>query len=70
MAEEGPNIQNPEWIAHLSPSHQSYFLNWSKMLRFEWEEDRKKFRPLSEIWNIGPRQREAAGYCLSYLQVN
>lgn len=55
--------------AHLSPSHRKYFLEWSRMLRIEWEESQQRNRGVSRIWCVDPKIREAQGSCLSFLKV-
>lgn len=59
----------PDAISHLSTSHLNYFLEWSKMLRLEWGESHSRSRSISDIWCVDPSDREAQGYCYSYLQV-
>jgi len=58
-----------ESISHLSSAHQQYFLQWSRMLRLEWEESTSRSRSISDIWCLDPLDREAHGRCYSYLQV-
>lgn len=71
-AEEQESLPTMEAIAHLSPAHRRYFLDWSRMLRLEWEETRQRSRgsgTVSDIWCVDPRVRQAQGSCLSHLQV-
>lgn len=58
-----------ERISHLSSAHQQYFLQWSRMLRIEWEESSFRSRSISDIWCLDPLDREAQGRCFSHLQV-
>lgn len=39
------------------------------MLRLEFEESQARSRSISDIWCIDPLDREAQGYCISFLQV-
>jgi DNA replication ATP-dependent helicase Dna2 len=59
----------PDALKHLSQPHQQYFLQWSLMLRLEYEESVLRKRNLSDIWTMEPRIREASGTCLSNLKV-
>jgi len=58
-----------ESVAHLSESHREYFIQWSRMLRLEWEETIVRSRSLSSIWCIDPRVREEQGHCISHMKV-
>ncbi|KZS13982.1 DNA replication ATP-dependent helicase/nuclease DNA2 [Daphnia magna] len=75
IAEDSANETTPsmplplESVEHLTSAHQNYFLHWSKMLRLEFEESQARSRSISDIWCIDPLDREAQGYCISFLQV-